>query len=103
METGIRQDLNDVFSGDRELVDDIPTLAMFPYLTTHPYDRVARWQRTVKTPSSRELTPTAITELHRMELFRLRAPRPGMDELCAIVSTSRSAYGEKHRGCALGA
>jgi transposase len=101
MKTGIRQDLNAVFGGNRELVDDILTLAMFPYLTRHTYNRVARWQRAVKSPSSRELTPTAITRLtqsiterHRMELFRLRASRLGTDELCAIDSTSRSAYGE---------
>ena len=98
--TGIREDLELVFNGNSEMVDDILTLAMFPYLTKFNYSRVARWQRAVWTPSSRELTPTnitrltqAITEQHRMSLLNLRAMRLGKDELCAVDSTSRSAYG----------
>jgi hypothetical protein len=98
--TGVRQDLEAVFHGNREIVDDIITLAVFPYLTKFTYNRVARWQRAAKSPSSRELTPKAITlltqsitEQHRMDLLRLRAARLGKDELCAVDSTSRSAYG----------
>lgn len=98
--TGIRQDLEAVFGGNREIVDDILTLAMFPYLTKFNYSRVARWQRAAKSPSSRDLTPTeitrltqSITEQHRMDFLRLRAARLGKDELCAVDSTSRSAYG----------
>ena len=98
--TGIIKDLETVFEGNREIVDDILTLAMFPYLTKFNYSRVARWQRIAAAPSSRELTPKAITlltqsitEQHRMDLLRLRAARLGKDELCAVDSTSRSAYG----------
>jgi hypothetical protein len=97
---GIRRDLEAVFDGNCEIVDDILTLAMFPYLTKFNYSRVARWQRITASPSSRELTPKAITlltqsitERHRMDLLRLRAARLGKDELCAVDSTSRSAYG----------
>jgi transposase len=35
----------------------------------------------------------SITEQHRMDLLKLRAARLGKDELCAVDSTSRSAYG----------
>jgi hypothetical protein len=98
--TGIRQDLEVVFSGNREIVDDIMTLAIFPYITKFNYSRVARWQKIAAAPSSRELTPKAITlltqsitEQHRMDLLGLRAARLGKDELCAVDSTSRSAYG----------
>jgi transposase len=98
--TGIRRDLEAVFSGNREIVDDILTLAMFPYLTKFNYSRTARWQKVARTPSSRELTSTeitrltqAITEHHRMELLKHRAARLMKDELCAVDSTSRSAYG----------
>ena len=97
---GIRRDLETVFGGNHEIVDDILTLAVFPYLTKFNYSRVARWQRIAAAPSSRELTPKAITlltqsinEQHRMDLLRLRAARLGKDELCAVDSTSRSAYG----------
>jgi len=98
--TGVRKDLESVFDGNREIVDDILTLAMFPYLTKFNYSRVARWQKVAAAPSSRELTPKvitlltqSITEQHRMDFLRLRAARLGKDELCAVDSTSRSAYG----------
>ena len=98
--TGIRQDLETVFKGNNEIVDDIITLAIFPYITKFTYNRVARWQDVAAAPSKRELTPTEITRLtqsiseqHRMGLMRLRAARLQKDELCAVDSTSRSAYG----------
>lgn len=100
IKTGIRQDLETVFNGNSEIVDDILTLAMFPYLTKFNYSRVARWQKIAAAPSARELTSKvitlltqSITEQHRMDLLRLRAARLGKDELCAVDSTSRSAYG----------
>lgn len=98
--TGLRKDLTAVFDGNAEIVDDILTLAYYPIVTGNNYSRVARWQRVVKTPSSSELYPAmitrlaqSITEQHRMDLFRHRARRLGKDELCAVDSTSRSAYG----------
>jgi len=98
--TGIRRDLEIVFDGNNEIVDDIITLAMFPYITQYTYNRVARWQRIAAAPSIRELTPKAITlltqsitEQHRMDLMRLRAGRLSNEELCVVDSTTRSAYG----------
>jgi hypothetical protein len=98
--TGVRRDLMAVFNEDREIVDDILTLAMFPYLTKFNYSRVARWQQVAASPSSRSLTPTeitrltqSITEQHRMDFLKLRAARLEKDEFCAVDSTSRSAYG----------
>ena len=100
MKTGIRQDLEEVFGGNKEVVDDIVTLAIFPYITKFSYNRVARWQDVAAAPSTRELSPSeitrltqSITEQHRMDLLRLRAARLQKDELCAVDSTSRSAYG----------
>jgi transposase len=99
--TGIRKDLEAVFDCNRELVDDIMTLAMFSYITRFTYNRVARWQAQVKAPSLRELTPSVITRLtqsiterHRIDLLKLRAARLGKDEFCAVDSTSGSAYGD---------
>ncbi|MDR1111939.1 MAG: transposase [Deltaproteobacteria bacterium] len=99
--TGLRQDLEKVFHGDGEIVDDVLTLAMFSYLTQFAFGRAARWQRISKTPSSRELTPSAvasltrsITEQHRRNLLRLRAAGLGRDGLCAAESTRGSAYGD---------
>ncbi|GHV42197.1 hypothetical protein FACS1894187_24310 [Synergistales bacterium] len=100
LKTSIRQDLEKVFDGNKEMVDDILTLAMFPYITKYNYSRVVRWQRLVKAPSNRELTPAhitrltqSVTEKHRMDLLRLRAARLGPGEVCAVDSTSRCACG----------
>jgi transposase len=101
VKTGVRQDLEAVFDGNIELVDDIMTLAMFPYLSKYTYNRVARWQDNNRAPSTRELTPSVITRLtqsiteqHRMDLLHRRAMRVERHELCAVDSTSLSAYGD---------
>lgn len=98
--TGIRKDLDEVFDGNKDMVDDIMALAMFPYITNFSYSRLARHQEVYKFPTSRLLTPGDITRLtqgikecHRMKLLKLRAGRVGKDELCAVDFTSRSAYG----------
>lgn len=99
--TGIKQDLLCVFDENKEIVNDILTLSMYPYVTTHNYNRVARWQLITKTPSERSLTPCeitrltqSITEQHRMDLFRLRSKRVTTNAKCAMDSTTRSAYGD---------
>lgn len=98
--SGLRKDLESVFEGNKDMVDAILTLAMFPLITQHTYNRIGRWQRTHKTPSARELNPSdvtrllqSITESHRMDLVKLRAKRLSKDELCAVDSTTVSSYG----------
>jgi len=98
---GIRQDLMAVFNENQEMVNDIITLAIFPIITEFSYRRLPRWQRIVKSPSDRDLVPSYITRLtqkiaesDRMEFLRLRASRLGKEELLAVDSTTRSAYGE---------
>ena len=48
--TKIRRNLEAVFDGNKEMVDAIMALAMFPYLTGFSFSRVERWQRNVKSP-----------------------------------------------------
>lgn len=98
--TGVREDLETVFGNNKEKVDDIMTLAMFPYITGFSYSRLGRWQRFTKSPSSNELTSgditrltQSITENDRAEFLKLRAKRIGHMEMCAVDSTSRSAFG----------
>jgi transposase len=98
---GIRQDLMKVFDGNGEIVDDIITLAIFPMITEFSCRRLPRWQLIAKSPSNQKLTPPyvtrftqQITEQHRMDLLRLRAARLGKEEILAVDSTSRSAYGD---------
>ena len=100
IKTGLRKDLEEVFEGNKDMVDDVMTLAMFPYITNFSYSRLARHQEVYRLPSSRTLTPPDITRLtqgikesHRMKLLSLRAARVGSEELCAVDTTSRSAYG----------
>jgi hypothetical protein len=59
--TGMKADLLSVFEGDAEKVADLLTLAFFPYVTAFSYNRVERWQRICKTPSSTVLSPDEIT------------------------------------------
>ena len=98
--TGVREDLLTVFGGNSETVDDILTMAYYPFLDNLSYNHLSQWQREVKAPSERRLTSTAVTRLaqsiteqNRMDLFRQRARRVGKDELCAVDSTSISTYG----------
>lgn len=98
--TGVREDLLKAFGGNAEMVDDILTMAYFPFIDNLSYSHLAQWQREVKAPSRRKLTSTMVTRLtqditeqNRMDLFRSRAARMGKEELCAVDSTSVSTYG----------
>lgn len=98
--TGISKDLEEALGGNREMADAVMTLAMYQITTGGTFNRVARWQRIVRTPCRRILPPAdithltqSITEQHRMDLFRLRAARTKDGDLCAVDSTTRSAYG----------
>ena len=98
--TGIRDDLMKTFDGNKEMVDAVLTLAYFPMSGRGTYDHLAAWARIAKAPYGGDLSSPSITALtqsiteqNRMDLFRLRAKRLGKDELCAVDSTSRSAWG----------
>uniref|UniRef100_UPI0040292D39 IS1634 family transposase n=1 Tax=Candidatus Cryptobacteroides bacterium TaxID=3085639 RepID=UPI0040292D39 len=98
--TGVKDDLLKVLGGNHEMVDDVLTLAYFPFIENLPYNQLSQWQKEVKAPSEHELNSVSITRLtqsiterHRMDLFRCRARRVGRDELCAVDSTSMSTYG----------
>lgn len=97
---GLRTDLMATFLENAEIVNDVLTLAYYSFATGNSWSRAARWQKLEKAPSSRELTPMTITRLthsisetERMNLFKYRADRLDKDELCAVDSTTRSAYG----------
>jgi len=98
--TGIRKDLLKTFNNNEETVNAILTLAFFLFSGKGTYNQLAAWQRITKTPCDRELTSPyitkltqSITESDRIALLKLRAARLGSEELCAIDSTSRSAWG----------
>ena len=98
--TGVKDDLLKVLGGNHEMVNDVLTLAYFPFIENLPYNQLSQWRKEVKAPSEHELNSVSITRLtqsiterHRMDLFRCRARRVGRDELCAVDSTSMSTYG----------
>ena len=97
---GLRADLMAAFHENTGIVNDVLTLAYYSFITGNSWSRAARWQNLEKAPSSRELTPMTITRLtqsiseaERMNLFKFRADRLNKGELCAVDSTTRSAYG----------
>ena len=99
--TGIRADLLKVFGGNREMTDAVMTLAMYLLCGKDTYHQMASWQRVAKAPYAKPLTSPyitmltqKITEQNRMDLLRLRAARLKNNELCAVDSTSRSAWGD---------
>ena len=98
--TGVRSDLMKVLDNNEEKVNQILTMAYFPFIDSLSYSQLSRWQKEVKAPTDIAMTPKAvtvltqsITEQNRMDLFRMRAARVGKDELCAVDSTSISTYG----------
>ena len=98
--TGLLADLKKVFNGNMEMVNDVLTLAYYPFIDNLSFNQLSFWQREVKAPSERVLNSVnitrltqSITEKNRMDLFRYRAVRMGKDELCAVDSTSMSTYG----------
>ncbi|MCQ2501859.1 MAG: transposase [Lachnospiraceae bacterium] len=99
--TGIRKDLMKVFDGNKEMTDAVMTLAMYLLCGKDTYNQLASWQRIVKAPYAKVLTSPYITmltqkisEQNRMDLLKLRSARLRSNELCAVDSTSRSAWGE---------
>ena len=99
--TGIRADLLKVFGGNREMTDAVMTLAMYLLCGKDTYHQMASWQRIARAPYAKPLTSPyitmltqKITEKNRMDLLRLRAARLKNNELCAVDSTSRSAWGD---------
>ena len=99
--TGIRADLLKVFGGNREMTDAVMTLAMYLLCGKDTYHQMASWQRIARAPYAKPLTSPyitmltqKITEQNRKDLLRLRAARLKNNELCAVDSTSRSAWGD---------
>jgi hypothetical protein len=99
--TGLRSDLIKAFDGNKEMADAILTMAMYQVANGGSFNRMPHWQRIEKAPFKTPLTAQLITHLtqkvteaNRMELFRLRMARVKDGDLCALDSTSRSAYGD---------
>ena len=95
------EDLKIVFEYNDEVVNNILTLAIYPYLTNaSSYDRLTNYQRIYKFPTTTELTSSyitrfsqKITEQQKMELCKLRIARQPKGAYFACDSTTRTAWG----------
>ena len=99
-ECGLYDDLTETFGGNMAKVNEVLSLAFFPYLSGKNYSRFARWQNTNKTLLDYPLKPSAITRLaqsitddDRMNLIKLRLKRLPEGARLDCDSTSRSAWG----------
>ena len=99
-ECGLYDDLKEIFGGNMAKVNEVLSLAFFPYLSGKNYNRFARWQNTNKTLLDYPLKPSAITRLaqsitddDRMNLIKLRLRRLPEGARLDCDSTSRSAWG----------
>ena len=97
----LKEDLMTTFEYKESVVNDILTLAMFPYITRKNYDRLAHSQRIYRYPSDHVLTSpyiTAFTQMitpqNRMDFFKLRISRQPKGAFFACDSTTRSAWGD---------
>ena len=98
---GLYEDLMNTFQGNIAKVNEILSLAFFPYLSGKNYCRFAKWQNTNKTLLDYPLKPSSITRLaqsitdnDRMNLIRLRMERLPEQAHLDCDSTSRSAWGK---------
>lgn len=98
---GLTDDLLKTFDNNIFIVNEILSLAIFPYVSGKNYSRFAKWQKTHKTLVDYQLTSSAITKLsqkitdhHRMSLIKYRLEREPEKACLACDSTTRSAWGK---------
>ena len=94
-------DLMITFEYNSSVVNDILTLAIFPYLTRKNFDRLAHEQRITHYPSESILTSSYITYFtqhvtaqNRLDFCKLRIKRQPEGAYLACDSTTRSAWGK---------
>ena len=100
-QSGIYDDLLSVFQGNAAVVNEVITMAIYPYLSNRNFNRMARWQRGHKTAVDYDLTASYITRFtqritddHRMKLIGLRLKRQPDGSFAVCDSTTRSAWGK---------
>ena len=100
-QSGIYEDLLSVFNSNAAMVNEVITLAIYPYLSNRNYNRLARWQHGNKTCVDYDLSASYITRFtqqisdnHRMQLIKHRLARQPKGSFAACDSTTRSAWGK---------
>lgn len=98
---GVYDDLMTVFGGNVFTVNEVLSLALFPYISGKNYSRFAKWQNTHQTLLDYQLTSPGITRLtqsihdsERMNFIRARLSRLPEGSFVDCDSTTRSAWGK---------
>ena len=98
---GLYNDLLTVFDNNYKRVNELLSLAFFPYLSGRNYNRFARWQNTHKTLTDYQMTSPYISKLtrilsdnDRMLLIKLRISRQPKNACLDCDSTTKSAWGK---------
>ena len=99
--TGVYEDLCSVFKDSLHYVDIILTIAFYLILEKGTIRNIEQWPRVQKVPYDVPLKSDFITEFtqkitesNRINMLKCRASRLRPGELCAVDSTSKSAYGK---------
>ena len=98
---GVYEDLLTTFRGNIAKVNEVMSLAFYPYLSERNFNRFSKWQNTHETlleypmpaPAITKLTQS-ITDNDRMTLIQLRINRLPKDAAVDCDSTTRSAWGK---------
>ena len=97
---GLKDDLDQVFSGSQEMTGAVLSLAMYIIVLKKAFSHMADAQEDIRFPTSLSLTAPAITKLsqaiteqNRMDLFARRQARAPRNNVCAVDSTSRCGWG----------
>ena len=98
--TGVFEDLCSVFRDNINYANIILTIAFFLIIERDSYHNIEEWPNTRKLPYDNSMNSKFITEFtqniteqNRMDFLKCRAARLNPDEICAVDSTSRSAWG----------
>jgi len=98
--TGVFEDLCSVFRDNINYANIILTIAFFLIIERDTYHNIEEWPNTRKLPYDNSMNSKFITEFtqniteqNRMDFLKCRAARLNPDEICAVDSTSRSAWG----------
>lgn len=98
--TGVFEDLCSVFRDNINYANIVLTIAFFLIIERDSYHNIEEWPNTRKLPYDNSMNSKFITEFtqniteqNRMDFLKCRAARLNPDEICAVDSTSRSAWG----------
>ena len=97
---GVYDDLLTLFKNNKNRVNEVLTLSLFPYISKQNYSRFQKWQKIYKTLIDYSLSSSSISRLcqrisddDRMNFIKLRLKRQPKENFVDCDSTTKSAWG----------